>query len=40
VPACYQSTVVDYVSATADGEFTPEEGATEMIAELNACLAD
>lgn len=40
VPTCYQSTVVDYVSATADGEFTPEEGATEMIAELNACLAD
>ncbi|RAZ82793.1 ABC transporter substrate-binding protein [Cereibacter johrii] len=39
VPACYQSTVVDYVSATADGEFTPEEGAEEMIAELNDCLA-
>lgn len=39
VPACYQSTVVDYVSATADGEFTPEEGAAEMIAELNDCLA-
>lgn len=39
VPACYQSTVVDFVSATADGEFTPEEGAAEMIAELNDCLA-
>lgn len=39
VPACYQSTVVDYVSATADGEFTPEEGAAEMIAELNDCIA-
>lgn len=39
VPACYQSTIVDYVSATADGEYTPEEGAAELIEELNACLA-
>lgn len=39
VPACYASTVVDYVSATADGEYTPEEGAAAMIEELNACIA-
>ena len=40
VPNCYLSTVIDYASATADGEFTPEEGAEEMIEELNDCLAD
>lgn len=40
VPSCYNSTVIDFAAATADGEYTPEEGATEMIAELNACLAE
>lgn len=40
VPSCYNSTVIDYASATADGEYTPEEGAQEMIAELNSCLAE
>lgn len=40
VPNCYTATVVDYASATADGEFSPEEGAAEMIAELNECLAN
>ena len=40
VPACYPSTVVEFVSATADGDYTPEEGAAEMIAELNDCLAE
>ena len=39
VPSCYNSTVIDYVAATADGDYTPEEGAAEMIAELNDCLA-
>ena len=39
VPSCYMSIVVDYVSATADGEFSPQEGAEEMVAELNDCLA-
>ncbi|SKA27234.1 ABC transporter substrate-binding protein [Consotaella salsifontis] len=39
VPNCYLSTVVDYTSATADGDYSPEEGAEEMISELNACLA-
>ncbi|RWR25917.1 extracellular solute-binding protein [Sinirhodobacter populi] len=40
VPSCYNSTVIDIVSATADGEFTPEDGAKEMIGELNDCLAN
>jgi len=40
VPACYSSTVVEFVSATADGDYTPDEGAAEMIAELNKCLAE
>jgi multiple sugar transport system substrate-binding protein len=40
VPSCYNSTVIDYAAATADGEYTPEEGAQEMIAELNDCLAE
>ena len=40
VPSCYNSIVIDYASATADGEYTPEEGASEMIEELNACLAE
>ena len=39
VPSCYNATVVDYVAAVADGEFTPEEGANELVAELNDCLA-
>lgn len=39
VPSCYLSIVVDYASATADGEYEPEEGAEEMVAELNDCLA-
>lgn len=40
VPNCYLSIVVDYAAATADGEFTPAEGAEEMITELNDCLAE
>ena len=39
VPSCYNSTVIDYASAAADGDYTPEEGAQEMIAELNSCLS-
>ncbi|MCF3932094.1 ABC transporter substrate-binding protein [Acuticoccus sp. M5D2P5] len=38
VPNCYLSTIIDFASATADGEYTPEEGAKEMIDELNYCL--
>lgn len=37
-PSCYPSTVVEFVSATADGEYSPEEGAAKMIEELNDCL--
>lgn len=40
VPSCYNSTVIDYASATADGEYTPQEGAAAMIADLNECLAE
>jgi multiple sugar transport system substrate-binding protein len=39
VPSCYNSTVTDMASATADGEYTPEEGAAEMVKQLNECLA-
>lgn len=40
VPACYNATVLDYAASTADGEFTPQEGATELIEALNDCLAE
>jgi len=40
VPSCYNSTVTDLAAATADGEYTPEEGAAEMISQLNECLAN
>lgn len=39
VPNCYRSTMTDMASAVADGEYTAEEGAKELIAELNECLA-
>jgi multiple sugar transport system substrate-binding protein len=39
VPSCYNSTVTDVASATADGEYTPEAGAKEMVKQLNECLA-
>lgn len=39
VPNCYNSTVIDIASATADGKNTPEQGAKEMISQLNDCLA-
>ena len=31
--------MTDTASAVADGEYTAEEGAKELIAELNDCLA-
>lgn len=40
IPSCYNSTVIDYASATADGEYTPAEGAKEMVAALNECMAE
>ncbi|TYR34245.1 carbohydrate ABC transporter substrate-binding protein [Mesorhizobium microcysteis] len=39
VPNCYRSIMTDMASAVADGEYTAEEGAEELIAELNDCLA-
>jgi len=39
VPNCYRSTMTDAASAVADGELTPDEGAKELIADLNDCLA-
>jgi multiple sugar transport system substrate-binding protein len=39
VPNCYRSIMTDMASAVADGEYTAEEGAGELIAELNDCLA-
>ena len=38
VPNCYRATVIDFASATADGEMSPDEGAKEMVDELNNCL--
>jgi multiple sugar transport system substrate-binding protein len=40
VPSCYNSTVIDIASATADEEYSPEEGAEMMISELTDCLAE
>jgi multiple sugar transport system substrate-binding protein len=40
VPSCYNSTVIDHASASADGEYSPKEGAEKMIADLNDCLAE
>jgi multiple sugar transport system substrate-binding protein len=40
VPNCYRSIMTDMASAVADGEYTAEEGAKELIAELNDCLAN
>lgn len=39
MPNCYRSIMTDTASAVADGELSAEEGAKELIAELNDCLA-
>ncbi|PTE20700.1 sugar ABC transporter substrate-binding protein [Cereibacter changlensis JA139] len=39
-PNCYRSIVTDNAAAVADGDMTPEEGAEELVAELNDCLAE
>lgn len=39
VPNCYRSIMTDTAAAVADGEYTAEKGAEELIAELNECLA-
>lgn len=40
VPNCYRSIMTDMASAVADDEYSAEEGAEELIAELNDCLAE
>jgi multiple sugar transport system substrate-binding protein len=39
VPNCYRSNMTDMASAVADGEYTAEKGAEQLIADLNDCLA-
>ncbi|MDQ6433829.1 extracellular solute-binding protein [Mesorhizobium sp. LHD-90] len=38
-PNCYRSILTDNAQAAADGEFSPQEGATALVEELNECLA-
>ncbi|WP_280515571.1 hypothetical protein [Neoaquamicrobium sediminum] len=40
MPNCYRSIMTDMASAVADDEYSAEEGAEELIAELNDCLAE
>jgi multiple sugar transport system substrate-binding protein len=39
-PNCYKSIVTDNAAAVADGDMTPEEGALDVIAQLNDCIAN
>lgn len=39
IPNCYRQAITDMASAVADEEYTPDEGAEELINELNECLA-
>ncbi|MCE7027701.1 ABC transporter substrate-binding protein [Jiella avicenniae] len=39
-PNCYRSIVTDNAAMVADGDATPEEGAQELVEELNDCLAN
>jgi multiple sugar transport system substrate-binding protein len=39
VPNCYRSNMTDMASAVADGEYTAEKGAEQLIEDLNECLA-
>ncbi len=38
-PNCYKSIVTDNAAEVADGGMTPQEGAKELVAELNDCIA-
>jgi len=38
-PNCYKSIVTDNAAAVADGDMTPQEGAKELVEELNECIA-
>ncbi|NDW04499.1 ABC transporter substrate-binding protein [Jiella pacifica] len=39
-PNCYRSIVTDNAAMVADGDASPEEGAKELVEELNDCLAN
>lgn len=39
-PNCYKSIVTDNAAAVADGGMTPEEGAKDLVAQLNDCIAN
>ncbi|MEZ2333694.1 extracellular solute-binding protein [Mesorhizobium sp. RCC_202] len=38
VPNCYRTAMTDMASAAADGQYKAEDGAKELIANLNECL--
>lgn len=38
-PNCYKSIVTDNAAAVADGDMTPDEGAKDLIEQLNDCIA-
>jgi multiple sugar transport system substrate-binding protein len=38
VPNCYRTAMTDMASAAADGQYKAEDGAKELIANLNDCL--
>lgn len=38
-PNCYSAVLTDNAAAAADGDVTPEEGAKQLVEELNECLA-
>jgi multiple sugar transport system substrate-binding protein len=39
-PNCYRSILIDNAQATADGDISPEDGAAELVEQLNECLVD
>jgi len=38
-PNCYKSIVTDNAAAVADGDMTPDEGAKDLVEQLNECIA-
>ncbi|TNM63805.1 extracellular solute-binding protein [Aliirhizobium smilacinae] len=38
-PNCYKSIVTDNAAAVADGDMTPDEGAKDLVEQLNDCIA-
>jgi multiple sugar transport system substrate-binding protein len=39
-PNCYKSIVTDNAAAVADGTMTPEDGAKDLVQQLNDCIAN